>query len=57
MQLILTAIILFGALSYAFWRIYDVFHDVDGPCKACELKKNCKKFGDIKDNSYLCTRN
>ena len=56
MQLILTAIILFGALSYAFWRIYDVFHDVDGPCKACELKKNCKKFGDIKDNSYLCNR-
>ena len=56
MQLILTAIILFGALSYAIWRIYDVFHDVDGPCKACKLKKKKKKFGDIKDNSYLCKR-
>jgi hypothetical protein len=56
MQFLLTAVILFCALCYAFWRIYDAFRNSEGPCKDCELKKNCKKFGDIKDNSYLCNR-
>ncbi len=56
MQIIITAIILFCAVSYASWRIYDAIRDGGDPCKGCELKKNCKKFGDIKDNSYLCTR-
>ena len=48
MQLILTAIILFLALGYAFWRIYDAFRADGDPCKGCELKKNCKKFGQSK---------
>ena len=56
MQFLLTAIIVLGALGYAFWRIYDAVRDGGDPCKGCELKKNCKKFGSIKDNSYLCIR-
>ena len=56
MQFLLTAIIVLGALGYAFWRIYDAVRDGGDPCKGCELKKNCKKFGSVKDNSYLCIR-
>jgi len=56
MQLFLTAIMLILALGYASWRIYDALRANGNPCKDCELKKNCKKFGDIKDNSYLCNR-
>jgi len=56
MQLFLTAIILILALGYASWRIYDALRANGNPCKDCKLKKNCKKFGDIKDNSYLCNR-
>ena len=48
MQFILTAIIIFGALGYASWRIYDALRADGDPCKCCELKKNCKKFGQSK---------
>ena len=44
----MTAIILFCALSYAFWRIYKAFHDKESPCKDYKIKKNCKKFGQSK---------
>ena len=40
----MTAIILFCALSYAFWRIYKAFHDKESPCKDCELKKKLQKI-------------
>jgi len=56
MQFILTAIIILGAVAYAAWRCYDNFREGGAPCRDCELKKNCKKFGSVKDNSYLCTR-
>ena len=56
MQFILTAIIILGAVGYAAWRCYDNFREGGEPCRNCELKKNCKKFGSVKDNSYLCTR-
>ena len=48
MQYFLTAIILLAALIYAFWRVYDAFRGNGDPCKGCELKKNCKKFGQSK---------
>jgi len=48
MQYLITAIILFCALGYALWRIYKAFRDKESPCKDCELKKNCKKFGQSK---------
>ena len=48
MQIILTAIIILGALGYAFWRLFTVFRDNGDPCKGCELKKSCKKFGQSK---------
>jgi hypothetical protein len=48
MQLFLTAVILILALTYASWRIYDAFRANGDPCKGCELKKNCKKFGQSK---------
>ena len=56
MQYILTAIIILGAVGYTAWRCYDNFREGGDPCRDCELKKNCKKFGSVKDNSYLCTR-
>ena len=48
MQVFLTAIIVLGALGYASWRIYDAFRADGDPCKGCEMKKNCKKFGQSK---------
>ena len=48
MQIIITVIILLTALGYASWRIYDAFRSDGDPCKGCELKKNCKKFGQSK---------
>ena len=50
MQIVITFIVLLGAIGYAFWRIYEAFRNDEGPCKDCELKKNCKKFGSIKGN-------
>ena len=56
MQAVITSIVIICALIYAFWRIYEAFRNGGDPCKECELKKNCKKFGGIKGNYYLCTR-
>jgi hypothetical protein len=50
MQAVITSIVIICALIYAFWRIYEAFRDGGDPCKGCELKKNCKKFGGIKGN-------
>ena len=55
-QILITAIILFAAFGYAAWRLYNTVRKGGDPCKDCELKKNCKKFGGVQDNSYLCTR-
>jgi hypothetical protein len=55
-QILITVIIIFAALGYAAWRVYDAFRAGGDPCKDCDLKKNCKKFGKVQDNSYLCTR-
>jgi hypothetical protein len=48
MQFVLTAIILIGAIGYALWRVYDALNGNGDPCKTCEIKKNCKKFGQSK---------
>ena len=48
MQSIITVIILIVAFGYASWRIYDAMRDGSDPCKDCDLKKNCKKFGQSK---------
>ena len=50
MQIMITIIVIIGALCHAFLRIYKAFCDGGDPCKGCELKKNCKKFGGIKGN-------
>ena len=55
MQIIATIIILGAAIAYAGWAIVRAIRRKD-PCADCEMKKNCKKFGSVKDNSYLCTR-
>ena len=49
-------VVLVFAVGYAGWRFYDAVRKGGDPCCNCELKKNCKKFGSVKDNSYLCTR-
>jgi hypothetical protein len=48
-QTILTAIVLLLALSFAVWRIFRAFRGDSDPCSCCELKKNCKKFGQSKE--------
>ena len=47
-QTILTIVILTVAASYASWRVYRVLRADNGPCYDCQLKKNCKKFGQSK---------
>ena len=49
MQAIITAIILFCALCYTLWRIYKAFKRDEDPCCCCEQKKNCKKFGSVRE--------
>ena len=44
MQIILTILMIMGAVGYAAWRCYDALREGGDPCKDCELKKNCKKF-------------
>ena len=48
MQIIVTVIVLFCALSYAAWRIFRALKGDADPCSGCELKKNCQKFGQSK---------
>ena len=43
MQIVLTIVILMGAVGYAAWRFYDTFREGGDPCKDCEFKKNCTK--------------
>ena len=48
MQISITVLVLFGALSYASWRLYKALRSDADPCSGCELKKNCQKFGQSK---------
>ncbi len=49
LQIIMTVIILFAAAGYAAWRVYQALRKDGDPCSGCELKKNCKKFGNIRE--------
>ena len=48
MQIVLSIIVVLGAVGYASWRVYQVFRKNGDPCCGCEMKKNCKKFGSSK---------
>ena len=48
MQIYLVFVIIVLATIYAGWRIYEAVKPGGDPCKGCELKKNCKKFGQSK---------
>jgi uncharacterized protein (UPF0179 family) len=48
MQSIITIAIILMALAYTGWRIYRVAKGSADPCEDCQLKKNCKKFGEYK---------
>ena len=45
MQTILVILVLFLAVGYVFLRIFRIVKGTADPCEGCELKKNCKKFG------------
>jgi len=45
---VVTAIVA-GASAYALWRIFRVLRPGGSPCEGCEMKKNCKKFGGLKE--------
>ena len=45
MQTILVTIVLIVAVGYASLRIFRIVKGTADPCDGCELKKNCKKFG------------
>ena len=49
MQQTLVILILLGCLCYAAWRVWQVLKQKNDPCCGCELKKNCKKFCDLKE--------
>ena len=48
-QMYITAAVLLAAIVYSGWAIARAIRRKD-PCDGCEMKKNCKKFGSIKDN-------
>jgi len=48
MQIVLSIIVVMGAVGYASWRVYRVFRKDGDPCEDCQLKKNCQKFGGSK---------
>ena len=48
MQILIVFTVIFLAVIYAGWRIYGALKPDEEPCKGCELKKNCKKFGQSK---------
>jgi hypothetical protein len=48
MQYVVTILIVLLAIGYAGWRICQLLHRNDNTCIGCELKKNCKKFGQSK---------
>ena len=45
MQTILVILFFFLAVGYVFLRIFRIVKGTADPCEGCELKKNCKKFG------------
>ena len=45
MQTILVILVLFIAVGYVSQRIFRIVKGTADPCEGCELKKNCKKFG------------
>lgn len=49
MQTTLVFIILIATVAYASMRIISVLKGNTDPCKGCELKKNCQKFGQSKE--------
>lgn len=49
MQTTLVFIIIIAAVAYASVRIISVLKGHTDPCKDCELKKNCQKFGRSKE--------
>ena len=42
-QVILTVVIIVGAVGYAAWRCYDNLREGGDPCRDCELKEKCQK--------------
>ena len=51
MQTIAVIVVVAGALCYVVGRLYRTINGKSTPCCDCELKKNCKKFGSVRDNS------
>jgi len=49
MQTIATFIVLAGAILYVVWRLSRLFCGKEDPCEGCDLKKNCRKFGQYKE--------
>ena len=49
MQDIITFIVVAAAVLYTSWRIYTTLRGESDPCDGCELKKNCRKFGQSKE--------
>lgn len=49
MQTTLVFIIIIIAVAYVSVRIISVLKGHTDPCKDCELKKNCQKFGRSKE--------
>ena len=45
MQTLLVILVLVVAVGYASLRIFRMIKGTTDPCDGCELKKNCKKFG------------
>jgi len=49
MQLALVLLVLLVCIVYVAWRLWQVVKNKKDPCCDCELKKNCKKFCDLKE--------
>ena len=48
-QFYFVIVIILMAIGYAGWRIFEVLKPGGDPCQNCEMKKNCKKFGQSKE--------
>jgi len=48
MQELAIGVILAVAVGYAGWRVFKSTNADKSFCEDCELKKNCKKFGQSK---------
>jgi hypothetical protein len=49
MQFALVVFIVLLCLFFVFWRIFQLLNRKKDICCDCELKKNCKKFCDLKE--------